>query len=327
MNTEQKQVNKHAVRLLNPFRGVMNIIEYQGAEAVTIDGVNWDIYVKDMSLTRDLEQSPNMLITEIRFGHWSAESGLKRGPMYPSEDFNEMERQGLVVYEFLLQHAQEVPFELTDHYELWLLDQNDQPLALLGSAFSANRLHYELALSWTAGMACKDFFHHRQAHHPRQQPFTRLLESTVKSLAGKRPGAQWFHRLAQVSRGLSGIDLPDALLNRTLDNALFPEFFIPEVIQTDIENFIFEDYLDFLAPYLLTLPSLTLEQRQRFEQSASKQAQCVDRLFRLYPEIEQPKYINSARVEARLRNAQQQQPLDDDTLSPEYIELAVSRTN
>jgi hypothetical protein len=327
MATEHNQIQRHAVRLLNPFRGVMNIIEYKGAEAVTIDGINWDIYVKDMSLTRDMEQSPDMLITEIRFGHWSQASGLRRGPIYPSEDFNAMEQQGLVVYEYLLQHAQQAPFPLTDDFELWLLDQNDQPLALLGSSFAADRLYYDLPLSWTAGMACKDFFAHRQNDNNTQQPFTRMLESTVKSMAGKSPQAQWFHRQHEISIGLRGIELTESLEGRELDNDYFPEFFIPEVIQTDIDDFIFEDYLDFLAPYLLTLPTLTVQQRTRFEQEAAKQALCVERLHHLYPAIQQQKFINSARIEARLRNASAVSIPEDNTLSPEYIELETSRTN
>jgi hypothetical protein len=327
MTTDIHTIRQHAVRLLNPFRGVMNIIEYKGAEAVTIDGINWDIYVKDISLTRDMEQSPNMLITEIRFGHWSEISGLRRGPIYPSEDFNEMERQGLVVYEYLLQNAQNAPFALNDDFELWLLDQNEQPLALLGSSFAANRLFYDLALSWTAGMACKDFFTHKQNNKTAQQPFTRMLESTVRSMAGKSPQAQWFHRQHDISIGLSGINLTDSLEGREMDNSNFPEFFIPEVIQTDIDNFIFEDYLNFLAPYLLTLPTLTIEQRSRFEQEAARQALCVERLHHLYPDIQQQKYINSARIEARLRNAHAESAHNDDTLSPEYIELEIPRSN
>lgn len=36
----------YAQRLLNPFRGVKNVIEYQAAEAVTVDGLHRDIYVR-----------------------------------------------------------------------------------------------------------------------------------------------------------------------------------------------------------------------------------------------------------------------------------------
>lgn len=42
-------------RLLNPFRGVMNFITYESAEAVTTDGVHWDIHVIDSELLEGLE--------------------------------------------------------------------------------------------------------------------------------------------------------------------------------------------------------------------------------------------------------------------------------
>lgn len=47
----------YAQRLLNPFRGVMKIIEHQGAEAVTTDGVQWDIYVRDTTLNEDSDET------------------------------------------------------------------------------------------------------------------------------------------------------------------------------------------------------------------------------------------------------------------------------
>ena len=37
----------YSERILNPFRGVMNIIALDDAEAVTTDGVNWSLYVRD----------------------------------------------------------------------------------------------------------------------------------------------------------------------------------------------------------------------------------------------------------------------------------------
>lgn len=69
----------YAQRLLNPFRGVMNIIEYQGAEAVTIDGIHWDIYVRDTELVEDLENASRIQTSDIRYGSWSEQEGLKRG--------------------------------------------------------------------------------------------------------------------------------------------------------------------------------------------------------------------------------------------------------
>jgi hypothetical protein len=37
----------YSARILNPFRGVMNIISLGDAEAVTVDGVSWPRYVRD----------------------------------------------------------------------------------------------------------------------------------------------------------------------------------------------------------------------------------------------------------------------------------------
>ena len=60
----------YSQRLLNPFRGVMNFITYESAEAVTTDGVHWDIYVIDGELLEGLE-GKNILTSEIRYGSWS----------------------------------------------------------------------------------------------------------------------------------------------------------------------------------------------------------------------------------------------------------------
>ena len=44
----------YSQRLLNPFRGTICCIQYQSAEAVTADGVKWDIYVSNEGLLAGL---------------------------------------------------------------------------------------------------------------------------------------------------------------------------------------------------------------------------------------------------------------------------------
>jgi hypothetical protein len=321
-------IQKQAVRLLNPFRGVMNIIEYEGAEAVTIDGINWDIYVRDISLTRDLDESRDILITEIRFGHWSPGTGLRRGPIYPSDDFELMEQQGNRVYQYLLDHHLEIPFALSDHYELWLLDQDDQPLALLGSSYDPERLHYDQPLSWTSGNACRVHFTERGSAKAAGGISTaQCLEDYVRCFAGERPRAQWFRRDTRHAQGLSGINLPQALEQRQLGNGCFPEYFVRDASDSLDHAVDFPLYLKFLSPYLLTLPDLTQEQRRFYEKAARRHALSVDRLYRLYPEICERKHIDAARIEARLRNRQPAGNDDETSMSPEYIELNISRTN
>lgn len=76
-------VECYAQRLLNPFRGVLNTIRYESAEAVTLDGVHWDIYVSNEKLLDDLHQSHRVQVSDIRYGSWSLEQGLKAWPTVP----------------------------------------------------------------------------------------------------------------------------------------------------------------------------------------------------------------------------------------------------
>jgi hypothetical protein len=123
----------YAQRLLNPFRGVMNIIECQGAEAVTTDGRHWDIYVRDTGLVEGIANSHKVQTSDIRYGSWSLKEGLKRGAIYPCDDFRVLEHRGALVYEYLLNHHNDVPFPLEDRIALWLLDEENLPLGLLDS--------------------------------------------------------------------------------------------------------------------------------------------------------------------------------------------------
>jgi len=93
------QIECYAQRLLNPFRGVMHTIRHQSAEAITTDGIEWDIYVANDALLDGLGRAGRRaMISDIRYGHWSAEKGLKRGPLFPSDDFKRLEHMGALVY-------------------------------------------------------------------------------------------------------------------------------------------------------------------------------------------------------------------------------------
>ncbi|MGB0721117.1 MAG: hypothetical protein ACPGU7_01865 [Gammaproteobacteria bacterium] len=62
-----------------------------------------------------------------------------------------------------------------------------------------------------------------------------------------------------------------------------------------------ECYLDFMAPQLLTLPTLARDERARLEQAAVKRPMLLARLHRLIPEFVDRAVINVALVEAALR--------------------------
>jgi hypothetical protein len=104
-----ENIHCYAQRLLNPLRGTLQTIAYVSCQAVSTDGMHWDIYVRNDELVADLENSYSVQTSDIRYGSWSGDRGLKRGPVFPSDDFNRMEEMGAVVYEHLLPAHRQVP--------------------------------------------------------------------------------------------------------------------------------------------------------------------------------------------------------------------------
>ncbi len=151
-------IDCYAQRLLNPFRGAMHTVRYQAAEAVTLDGLHWDIYVANDQLLAGVPAMRRTQISDIRYGSWSPAKGLKRGPLYPSEDFRRMEAMGAVVYAQLARLHAQVPFPFRDHFELWLLDADAQPLALLHSVIEERQIELDALIDWRAGMAARERF-------------------------------------------------------------------------------------------------------------------------------------------------------------------------
>jgi hypothetical protein len=327
-------ISRYAQRLLNPFRGVMNIIEHQGAEAVTVDGVHWDIYVRDIELVRDMPNSSRVQASDIRYGSWSARHGLKRGALYPSEDFRVLEHRGATVYEYLLNTHARLPFPLRDRFELWLLDEQTRPLALLNSAVREDEIEPDCSTDWRAGRECRRRF--------RTPALDDLMETTdppvcagdyltryVNARAGASPRAQWFERHADGSgTGLEGINVPASLRGRSLPTSLFPQYFLREDADGAAHRRLIDDFIAWQAPWVLLLQDLDDRCRQRFEQLARAHAIAVEKQYRLYPRIIDQDAINTARVEAALRNnAGGGSQEEEQVLSTYYIELNVTRTN
>lgn len=326
------QPTSYAQRLLNPFRGVMNIIEYQGAEAVTTDGLHWDIYVRDKSLVEDLANSHRVQTSDIRYGSWSPSQGLKRGALYPSDDFKQLEMLGAVVYEYLLEHYTEVPFTLRDHFELWLLDGNDRPLALLDSALSEAAIALDCAIDWRAGHECRKTF-----TTPLLDQLDRgngdinagaFLTDLVNGMTGPTPRAQWFRRSDdRCGHGLDGIGIGPELCGRTLPEQAFADLHLRIPGENALHHALLDAYLEWQAPYLLLLQHLDTTQRRHYEQCAVRRAMAIENQYRLYPEILDPEAVKAARVEALLRSSDASQDETDEAMATYYIELNVTRTN
>jgi len=311
----------YSQRLLNPFRGVMNVIRYQSAEAVTTDGIHWEIYVSNDALLEGLDTSSRVQTSDIRYGSWNARDGLHRGPIYPSEDFRRLEAMGATVYEALLEYHQDVPFPLTDIYELWLLDSNEQPLALLHSVCQEHEIETDIPLQWRAGNRCqKTFYPDLDLDRTHDMTPADVLMQHVHHCAGLPLKARWYVRDVEGhATSLTGINVSD---NR--ERVLHAEMFSPFFVNADPRNSAFvkllNAFIDWQAPWLLLLPNLSAEQRTHFEKQARRHALMVEAQYRLYPEIIDVDQIKGARVEAMLRKSNPVREKDETLIPPWYLE-------
>jgi hypothetical protein len=315
----------YAQRLLDPFRGTMLTIRHEAAEAVTLDGVRWDIYVANDQLRDGVEARGRVQVSDIRYGSWSRAQGLRRGSIYPSADFRRMEAMGAVVYEHLLHVHDQVPFPFADRFELWLLDRGGMPLALLQSAVRDGDLTFDHAPRWRAGIVARERFRSAALPELTGEPVSaaEYLERYVNDRAGPRPAAQWFERGARgIGIGLRGVELPQPLEARALPAAAFPPLALADLGHDATHCRLVEEFRAWQAPWLLTLGHLDLATRARLEVQARSQAIAVQAHHRLYPEVADEGTIRAALVEATLRGKPSPPPeRKPGSISTFYIEL------
>lgn len=311
----------YAQRLLNPYRGVVHTIRYLSAEAVTTDGVAWDIYVANDALLEGLGRAGRRAqISDIRYGHWSTETGLKRGALYPSEDFRRLEEMGAVVYEYLLKNHREVPFTFRDHFELWLLDARNQPLALLHSVMTETDTESDPPLDWRAGIAAQTQFN-SSALFPSAEVASVYLTRHINSLVG-RSRAQWFVRTDDgAGLGLRVIQGAASLKGRVLDAESFPPFYIATTGMDPAHRQLVQDYLDWQAAVMLMLPHLDTTTRNKMEVHARRYPEAIEKHHRLYPQVVDRVLLQAARVEAALSRNHGIKNEHEDVMSQDYIEL------
>ena len=317
------QIECYAQRLLNPFRGVMHVVRFQSAEAVTTDGVEWDIYVANDALLDGLGRAGKRAqISDIRYGHWSAETGLKRGPLFPSDDFRRLEDMGAVVYEHLLKVHREVPFKFRDAFELWLLDCDDRPLALLHSVRAHSETDTTPPLDWRAGIAAQERFRSAAigAHDESAAAYlTRYVNSLTSGVA------QWFSRADDgAGLGLHTLKGRDHLCGRVMEADAFPPLFIATTEMDGTHAQLIQDYHAWQAPWMLLLPHLDPATRGTLEAFAWRQAELIERHHRLYPAVIDHAALRAARVEAALVRSEPARDQPEEVPSMSYIELSVS---
>lgn len=299
-------VSCYSQKILNPFRGVMNIISIGGADAVTIDGINWTLYIHDNfdCPTDDPEDFFEIDLPDIRFGDWNNKSGLKRSPLIASYHYNEIQAIGHVLLKMVQKYANQCPFKFKDKYELWLLeDKTTEPLALLDSVCNKTEIYMPENLTWEVGIRCKQEFLKESPLIDEQ--FTTaggLLNHIINQRAGNQPSAQWFYRdPLNNGKGLTGINLDHKLMGRKLSARLFPKLLVQQQWQDTTKESLINAFIQWLSPYLLVLDFLRDRQRETLELTAGNHALLVDKMHLLYPKIINQQVIKAARVEAMIR--------------------------
>jgi hypothetical protein len=303
----------------------MNIISIGGADAVTIDGSNWTLYIHDTfdCPTDDPEEFFEIEMPDIRFGDWNKKSGLIRSPLIASYHYNEIQAIGNVLLKAVEKHADQCPYPFEDKYELWLLDSKSQePLALLESVCKKTEIRAPETLIWEAGLRCKqEFLKDFMLNDEHLTTTADLLNQMINQRAGEQPSAQWFYRNRfDYGRGMGGINLDNNLAGRELSARLFPKMLVQQQWSNKSDETLIEAFINWLSPYLLVLDFLKDTQRKTLERSARQYALIVDKMYPLYPKIIDQQAINAARVEAMMRKSQQTKKRDKTVEAIEYIE-------
>jgi len=299
--------NCYAVRRLNPFQGVMEIVEIDAARALSSDGRHWQIQVEaarpEHTWGRDV--STTSVKQFFRFGSWHAEQGLSQVPVNPILDIGAMlAASERMVATLQVVHSQ-LPFPFADNIEHWLLDDQGQPLALLAATVEQRFTTEIRADDWCATAPLSADFSAaslaalgipaNDAHGNRHHADT--LERLVRDAAGPVPQRCWYRRQDDGS----AVPLDDSF--NVLPATAFPELPLRTRWPDAADTALVRDYLHWLAPLLLTLDTLSESTRRELEQAARQQALQMTDLHPLYPQVLQQDLLDTARVEARLRRA------------------------
>lgn len=278
----------YALRRVNPFRGLVLIVDAGDATAHTYDGITWHLRSDDgFGWVRPT-------------GIWVEDEGLRAGVA---------SRHGELV-EALESHPP-VPFPLADRNELWLLDlEQGRPLALLDTArpshFAPGRIQPEwqpFPLRYT-GFRSPTLTERDLTHRDGGVPHRDVLARIVNNAARPYARAQWFHRRPDGSgEGLTGHRINPMLHGRVLEPSAFPELLLRTAWNSRLEQSVINDYHAWVSPLLLLLPDLSDATRNRLEEAARMRARWLLKRHRLLPKVIDEARLNAMLVSARLEEA------------------------
>jgi hypothetical protein len=288
----------YALRRLNPYRGVVQVVDLGEATAQSHDGHTWHLRADDgYGWVRPV-------------GVWVEGEGLRVGAPVAAADLLPA-----------LETHPPLPFRLIDQLELWLLDkETGLPLALLDSVRPSAQANCNVDPEWQpfapryTGFISPTLARREGDPHAHPSQHRETLARMVNQAARPFPAAQWFRRQEDGGgMGQRGLRVPSEWVGRRLPAEAFPELMLRETWNSRLEKSVIDDYHRWQAPLLLLLPHLSDPTRERLEQEACQRPTMLSRVRRLLPRILDNERFNAAMVAARLQVASG----DDD---PDFME-------
>lgn len=290
LNTIVADVHCFAIRRVNPFRGVMQIIETAEGRALSCNGIVWEILVRAIQTGRLADEEDKKY---YRFGLWSQDAGLMKRSNSPvdGQDYFELASRCDVLISHVQEHYDQLPFTIEDHRELWLFDEADtKPIALLSTTVPEHHLSSAEPKAWLACTGDKG------TASQRRFPQSDMLEAWVKRRAGNVSNRHW------VSRSTCG----DGVIEKTGESIQveqFPVLLLIEDWESDETHQCVNDYFRWISPSLLTLQHLDRETRARIESNLHIQAVSIEHHWHLFPEIIDQTLLNAARVQCEIEQS------------------------
>jgi len=285
---EPESLRCYALRRLNPFLGVVQIVETPKVRASTSNGLVWHIELQDGGGSwGSLNAMPGEQGWYLH-GLWSEREGLVEAPVGAARGSRRARDYSMRLIERIAGMA--LPFDLVDRRELWLLDADQGlPLALLDATRPAGRPPVQgVSRRW---VGC---FGSDGVAGQRRFPAIAELERQVRERAGFNLRRLW----VEWDEGRRAVHTADG---EALPVDSFPPLGLREDWPTPVQRQRAADYFRWTAPSLLTLPWLDDRRRCWLEDSLHHQACSIEYHWRLYPRVLQPERITAARVQTRMQ--------------------------
>ena len=286
--------------MLSPFSGTARIILQHSIRAISTDGVNWRIQVQTASSTSNAANRYTL------FGLWTLAGGIKTFPLHPQHVSPNLQQRAHDFVEQLPEWLDSRDFPLLDNMECWLLDQEQQPLALLISSLPNQALADVRQSTWLpCALNDHTFVSAHIQHEPQQHTCSAtpnyhrdLVAQRVHLAAGQDRQIQWFQRQADGSGVSQHIQASQQTYH--LPAEAFPHFLLRQHWEMEKEQLLFDDFFHWQSPWLLTLPGLSEDERCVLEVQACTYPQRLHALYRLYPVLLQKELIHTTLVQAKI---------------------------